>query len=471
MKSNLYHIIPGDLSDHTRLIQDAMDHASVAGGGTVVFGPGLYRSGTIHLRSHVHVHMEIGANWKASDRLEDFLRIRSPIPSRLDHQPWAAFISGIEVEDIRIDGHGSIDGNGAAPAFQTGLDDDPRRPYGLFLVGCRNVAVADLALRDSAFWMQRYLGCRGVHLSGLKIWNHANNNNDGMDIDSSEDVTISDCVIDSSDDGIVLKSEGPRPCRNVVVTNCRVATFASGFKLGTGSLTGFENIVLSNCVFHNSRSKVMAHTLKVWEGISAIDLACTDGGFLRNVAVSNVVIDGYTNAIFMRLGNRHSRSLAADQDPVAKDDHPLAKGNAQGLPPVEAGTFEHVRLSGINARNVGPIACNIVGYEGHPIRYVSLSDIDVVNGRSGCQDDLDKTPNWDSSCYPCTLMYTSNWPRFHGLPASGLVLRHAEGISLRNVRFEPVPGDPRPLYFCEHTRNLTMDGRHWIPKARTGDPG
>jgi hypothetical protein len=459
-------LAPEGLADHTRLLQEAIDQVSGAGGGQVVLTPGVYRSGTVHLRSHVHLHLEASAVWKASDRAEDFARLQSPVPSRLDHQPWAVFISGSEVEDVCLDGRGIIDGNGASPAFQTeGGDDDPRRPYGLFMTGCRRITVAGLTLRNSAFWMQRYLGCQGVRLAGLTIWNHANLNNDGMDIDSSEDVTISDCVIDSGDDGIVLKSEGARPCRNVVVANCRVASFASGFKLGTGSLVGFENIAMSNCVFHNSRSPEMTHSLKIREGISALDFGCTDGGFLRNVTVSNVVIDGFTNAWFMRLGNRGSRGLIDGSGAPERGGRPLADYDGRTLPAVTEGSLEHVRLSGIVARQVGPIACNIVGYPGHPVRHVTLSDIDVTCGRPGCQADLDEPPAWDPGLYPCAIMYTSNWPRFHGLPASGLVLRHVEDVRLRDVRFTAAPGDPRPTYFVEHASRLVRDGQAWAPES------
>jgi len=54
-------------------------------------------------------------------------------------------------------------------------------------------AVENLTLRNSAFWMQRYFSCDHVRLSGLTVWNHANLNNDGLDIDSSQNVLVSHC--------------------------------------------------------------------------------------------------------------------------------------------------------------------------------------------------------------------------------------------------------------------------------------
>lgn len=455
---------PGSLGDHTALIQSAIDTASRAGGGKIVFTPGLYRTGTVHLRSNVHLHLEMGAVWKGSDRLEDFEHVQSPVLSRMDKQPWAAFLSGIEVENVVIDGEGTIDGNGGAPVFQTGKGDDPRRPYGLFFVASRNITVRGLTLRNSAFWMQRYLACKGVRLDDLNVHNHANLNNDGIDIDSSEDVAITGCALDVSDDAICLKSESGLPCRNIVIANCRMATHASGFKMGTGSLTGFENITLSNCIFHPSRSKVIVHTLGFREGISAIDLASVDGAFLRCVTISNCVIEGFANLFNIRLGNRHSRSILTNTHAdEAADGRPLC-ASGEGLPPAVKGSVEQICISGITAHGVGPIAAAIVGYEGNPVRGVTLSDIDVRCGNAGCEADLTQTPDWDPKRYPVAIMYTPNvegiWPppRWHGLPAYGLVIRDAEGVTLRNVRFQPAPCEPRPCYFVENAAEVTLDG-------------
>jgi hypothetical protein len=82
MSSRLSVLDPGAWPDHTRLLQETQDRVAALGGGKVVLGPGLHRSGTIHLRSGVQVRLEAGAVWKASDRIEDFEPLQSPVPSR-----------------------------------------------------------------------------------------------------------------------------------------------------------------------------------------------------------------------------------------------------------------------------------------------------------------------------------------------------------------------------------------------------
>jgi Endopolygalacturonase len=58
------------------------------------------------------------------------------------------------------------------------------------MIDCRNVHIADLTMKDAACWMQNYLNCENLLLEGLTVRNHANYNNDGMDIDGCRNVVI-----------------------------------------------------------------------------------------------------------------------------------------------------------------------------------------------------------------------------------------------------------------------------------------
>jgi len=200
------------------------------------------------LKSNVTLFINTGSTLKAVADQDEFQLVQSSVISRMDVVPWKAFIRADSQQNITICGGGTIDASGDAASFRDGVENSPNRPYGLCIINCEKVVVEDLYLRSSAFWMQRYLQCSGVRLSKLNVFNHANKNNDGIDVDSSNDVIISDCIIDSSDDGICIKSEGEAPVKNIVVTNCIVASHASALKLGTGSVGGFENIAFSNIV-------------------------------------------------------------------------------------------------------------------------------------------------------------------------------------------------------------------------------
>ena len=99
----------------------------------------------------------------------------------------------------------------------------------------------DVTLRNSAYWTQDYEKCNGVIVRGVKVYSHANWNNDGLDIDS-RNVVVSDCYIDCDDDALCLKSDTDTPCENVTVTNCVLKSNCNAIKFGTSSYSGFKNV-------------------------------------------------------------------------------------------------------------------------------------------------------------------------------------------------------------------------------------
>lgn len=86
-------------------------------------------------------------------------------------------------------------------------------------------------MRNSALWNQHYLDCEDVIVEHIHVFNHCNGNNDGIDIDGCRRFILSDSVIDSDDDGIVLKSTGLAPCEDVVINNCIVSSFANAINV------------------------------------------------------------------------------------------------------------------------------------------------------------------------------------------------------------------------------------------------
>ena len=79
---------------------------------------------------------------------------------------------------------------------------------------------------------------------------------DGIDPTGCQDLRISDCIIDTGDDAICIKSESlngspVRLTRNIVVTNCILTGCCNGFKFGPPTFGGFENITFSNSVIYN----------------------------------------------------------------------------------------------------------------------------------------------------------------------------------------------------------------------------
>lgn len=431
---------------HEAPLQAAIDQISRLGGGLLRLLPGVHETGSIRLRSGVGIEIAPGAVWQACADPAAFPPHQSSVSSRMDIVPWRAFIFADSAQDLSLFGGGRIEGGGQHECFLGRFDNDPNRPYGLHFIDCEGVRVSDLKLRNSAFWMQRYLGCRNVFLRGLDVYNHCNQNNDGLDIDSSRDVVVSDCVIDASDDAICLKSEGAAPAQNIVIRNCIAATHASGIKLGSGSVGGFRNISISGIVLRRSTSPTMWHPLKHWGGLTGIDIASIDGGALDAVSVSDVIMEGYVCPLILRQGRRLSGSVVRQGYATGGDARQGINQDQRtfspGLPVFESKVFRNVSISGIKARELGPYPIIVSGCPEAPLGQVALNDILLEHRMSPTRDAETALPDEiDDTVYTGPDMWRT------GFPCHGVFAREAPQLTCRNVISLPAVGDLRAEFW------------------------
>ena len=417
---------------NTSAIQAAIDAA--AGGGEVLFPPGVFLTGALYLRSGVHMRLSQGTVLLGSADLADYPLTRCRYPSRSDHYTLRALLWGEGLEDISITGPGVIDGQGAKFRDNVATPEEVaeaarpyeaegrytphpvylNRPYLIRLISCRNVRIENLSLRNSAMWMQHYLDCDFVTLRGLNVFNHVAANNDMIDVDGCRNVVISDCVGDTDDDALTLKSTGARPTEHVVISNCILSSHCNAIKAGTESAGGFKDIVISNCVIRPSSVKTARSGRS--EGLAGIALEIVDGGTLERIAISNIVMEGGTAPLFMRLGNRARPPRPSDPKP-----------------PV--GTFRDVSVHNVVATGAGATGCAFAGIPGHPIQNISLSNIRITSAGGGSCDAAD-VPEAEEKYPECTM--------FGPLPAYGFFFRHARNVRLRDVELTCASPDPRP---------------------------
>jgi Glycosyl hydrolases family 28 len=406
----------------TGSIQRAVDACSDLGGGVVYFPPGSYLTGTIFLKGKVSLYLEAGATLLGSTQLEHFRAIQPRIRSYTDEYVQHSLIYAEDVDDIGIAGRGVIDGQGAAfkdPSYRI-------RPYLLRIVSCRNVSITDITLKDSPMWVQHYLACENVNIEGITVRSRVNINNDGIDIDASSRVRISNCDIWSGDDAIVLKSTLDRPCRDVTVTNCVLSSLGNAFKLGTESVGGFENISFSNTAIYGTND-------------SAVALETVDGGHTTNIAVENLTIRDTRSVLFIRLGNR-------------------ARPPYNGARQPGVGSLKHIVISNLEAEGADEIGCSITGVPKRAIGDVSLSDIMIRFKGAGRIRDLASVGEEEKS-YP-------EYKIFGPLPAFGLYCRHVKNIWLSRLSFETIRQDARPDLVFDDVEALSVSGLH----ARSAGP-
>jgi polygalacturonase len=255
----------------TAAIQAAVDAASAAGGGTVEFAPGVYLSGSVWLRDNVDFYLGSGATLKGSPDPADYCASNccpqnAASPRIGDNTSGGHLLLGVGVKNITLRGPGKVDGNSSAFLLDaTGKAlkrlDIPFRPGQMvWFVDSSDVRISDLELADSPYWSCFILNCDRVWIRGCYVHTERRRfhtfNGDGIDIDRSRWVTISDCRIDTADDCITLRAsagerlDNPRDCAYVTVANCNISSSCNAIRLGVGEGhihdATFSNLTISD---------------------------------------------------------------------------------------------------------------------------------------------------------------------------------------------------------------------------------
>ena len=422
----------GAKSDTTKLstaaLQRAIDDCSEAGGGRVVVPAGIYKIGTIILKSDVHLYLEQGATLYGSTDLKDYLPMKSDYVSLRTHTTTIQLIYADKVKNVVISGHGTIDGRGRAFKKLSWNDEGITRPHLLRFIQSEDITVKDITLKNSGCWMQHYLACNRLRIDGIKVFNRNNYNNDALDIDGCHDVIVKGIMADSDDDGITLKSTSPRLCENVRISDCVVSSHCNAVKLGTETNGGFRNINISGIVVKPSEDQ-KEKFFGQWIGSSAISLEIVDGGVLENVNVTDFTVEGTESPIFIRLGNRGRGYLSggANMETIVPIDH--------------VGRIDGVHLDNIQIRNAGSMGCSITGLPDYPVQHVSLSNISLHHKGGVKAEQLteiyDSIANEKEKAYPEATMWGN-------LPAKGFFVRHARNVQFSNIKVETEQPDARP---------------------------
>ena len=410
----------------TEAIQKAIDRCATAGGGTVRIPPGGYLSGAIRMKSGVTLRAEADATLLGSRNREDYYGPQFDADGNAvaGSRVFRNLIHGENLDNITICGKGVIDGNGSA--FR---DKTKARTKSIYFNGCRNVLIEDVQLRNAGCWMQHYRFCQDVTIRNISVFNHVAFNNDGLNIDSCQNVTISDCHVDSDDDAIVLKSLSNEPCHSVAIRNCTISSHCNALKMGTESGGGFVDISISKCQVTSPQ-----HSEKIYgrqRGLAGIALEIVDGGRLENVTVSDVDIEGVSVPIFLRLGNRA---------------RPYVSGQRTGV-----GTFRKVRLHNITARSTSSIGCSISGLPGHPIEDVELKSIRLHFDGGGTREDSTRAIPERETSYPESTMFGT-------LPAYGFYCRHARGLRFTDVTLDTNESDLRHALVFDDVEDVQIEG-------------
>ena len=441
-------------------INKTIEAAAAAGGGTVEFPPGVYLTGSLHLRSNITLHLESGATLEASPDTSTYDAAEvngADLYQDSGHSHWHnALIWGENLTNVAITGGGLISGKGLIRG-----ERGPGGDKAIALKLSRNVTLRDFSILNGG-----HFGILATAVDNLTI-DHISidTNRDGIDLDSCRNVRISNSSINSpNDDAITLKGTHAlgyaRISENITITNSLVSGYDVGtlldgtfkrtlerapdrdgptgrIKIGTESEGDFRNIAISNIVFDRSRG---------------LALESVDGAHIEDVAVSNITMRQVSNApFFLRIGSRMR----------------APKG-------VEIGSIRRVNISDVVVYDADPRYGSIVaGIPGHDVEDVKFNNIRIVYRGGLTLDQVARQPADLVNAFffratggiPPREPYATperekEYPEpsmFGMLPAWGFFIRHAKGIEFNNVEIGFLKEDRRPAFVLDQAEAIQLN--------------
>jgi polygalacturonase len=369
----------GAVADTTKLsteaIQRAIDSCADNGGGTVVIPAGKYLATTIYLKDNVNLYLSPGSIIYASRKESDYQQYTFK-NGAADMSTATALVAAFNANNISITGTGelncraeresfrrepqvklndSITGREIENAIKYGADYQskyrkvPPCPGAICLIGCHEVTLRDINVVESSGWGVHIQWCEKVHVDGLNITSSEINgvNSDGLDIDGCQLVTIANCIIDTGDDALCIKTtksdEVEHPCRNLAITNCILRSSSAALKIGTESHYDFENIAISNCIIDGANR--------------GLNMIVRDGGNVNNVTINNLIINTERKATFWWGNGDPMWFIVYKRDGAAS-----------------AGSINNVNISNIIGH--GQSGVRIEGFDGD-IKNITLKDFQL----------------------------------------------------------------------------------------------
>ncbi|NUQ80423.1 MAG: right-handed parallel beta-helix repeat-containing protein [Bacteroidetes bacterium] len=299
---------------NTKAIQKAIDSCSSGGGGRVVVPTGVFMTGTLNLKSHVNLVLEAGSVLRGSPDLNDYQWVDQPGfgktyfgilytrkavgvtisgTGEIDGNE-AAFFDWTRAKSIEWGGTIHTRQKEGFRKVESGIGDGPvvprDRPRQLVIFSeCNRLTIRDVSINRAPFWTLHLADCDDATIAGIRIHTSPlTPNSDGLDLTSCSNIRVSDCDIRTGDDAIAITGyahhfELPgfsgirRISENITISNCTLQSSSSGIRIGFLDQNTIRNVLISNVTITNSNR--------------GIGIFLRDEGSIENVVVTNTVID------------------------------------------------------------------------------------------------------------------------------------------------------------------------------------
>lgn len=414
----------------TSALQNLIDEAAKLH-QILVFNKGIFRTGPLFLHSDMQVFFESGSVLLSSPDEKDYPKIHTRIAG-IEMEGYPGILNVVSSKNVRISGQGTINGQGSpwyekywgkdgkggmrkeydAKGLRWACDYDCLRPKNLLIQDSENVEVNGLTLLDSPFWNLHVLYSSKVSLSNLTIRSDDPNSpsTDGIDVDSSKDVSISSCSISTNDDCISLKSgrdqegiEINRPTERVKITDC---TFYKGYGLSIGSELsgGIADIEGKDLLFKGTSCGFR------------IKSSPTRKGYVRGVHLSRLKMVGvrYPFYAYLNWNPKYNEARLPEgyKGEIPNSWKKLLSGTNPRLVDTEVSDLHFEDVKVLNGPDKHEPSCLFTfrGFEGNPIHSVRCEWIDAEADEFGTFENCEQ-PVFKN----CSFVITSDG---HSVPGS-----------------------------------------------------
>ncbi|MEO8766671.1 MAG: glycosyl hydrolase family 28 protein [Ginsengibacter sp.] len=483
-----YGAVGDGITVNTKAIQLAVDACNKNGGGDVVIPPGIFVTGTIHLKSNINLYLQSGAVLEGSTNLADYELFYAGAPYSSVHK---GMLFTENAENITISGYGQIDGNGDHffeldkakklsaedtkftrqkenfRHVENEIGDGPivpkERPYQMFVFSnCKRVTIKDIFITKAPFWCMHFADCDAVRLNGVRLWNNLlAPNADGVDITSCTNVLIEDCDIRAGDDAIAIVGynhhfEIPgfkhliHPCGNIIISSCNLQSYSSGIRIGYLDQNTVKNIHVNN--------------VNITNATRGIGIFVRDEGSLENITFSNINIETH-----LRTGDWWGNG------------EPIHISAVRGKENVKLGQIKHVLFENIICR--GENGMLVYGSDESIIEDVSFDHIrfqlsdSKLNEVAGGNIDL-RGSSLEKSLFsrdiPGLLAAYVNGLLINDFKlewlntrmpffTNGIELSHFTGVEIMNFDGSPSPVDPKAYrIYAEQGQGFKTDNNRGV---------
>ena len=362
----------------TVAVQAAIDAANLAGGGEVSVPAGRYVCGTIYLKSNVDFNIAMGATIEGSKEPADYNKWDFCPQNWRDedeNHEGGHLIVCLEQTNVVLRGSGTIDGNGHY--FMTNGYDEKRigksgtnglggtngqdallwRPAQMvWFCECSTVRMEGLRIRNAPYWSVIFWGCDNVDVRALDIRTSREKpyimNGDGLVIDCSRNVRVSDCNIETSDDSLDIRGDGERLRRkptetaNVTIMNCTLSSNEESFRIGVGD-SPIHDCVIANCTIRGGKRGI--NFSSTWFPSKGCDF--------KDISFNNIV--SHTADSFLRI--HRMRSTEAEVEGLHFSNISGTQGNQSFIWSRRGKPFRNISLSNVFMNN-GVEVVNVDGF-------------------------------------------------------------------------------------------------------------